>query len=132
MEDGKSEKEICVRIGRATSALAKLDNMWRSKNVELKNKLQLMRSIVLATLLYACERWTTSKHDEQRLRAPEMKSYRRLLGISWKEKKTNELVKTKTREICEYELEGVVEMVKRGSSSTLVIVYVEEEEEQEQ
>ena len=113
MEDGKSEKEIRIRIGRATSALTKLDNIWRSKNVEMKNKLQLMRSIVLATLLYACESWTVSKHDEQRLRAFEMKSYRRLLGISWKEKKTNEFIKTKIREICGYELEGVVEMVKK-------------------
>ena len=113
VEDGKSEKEIRFRIGKATSALAKLDNIWRSKNVEMKNKLQLMIFIVLATLLYACKSWTMSGHDEQRLRASEMKSYRRLLGISWNEKNTNEFVKTKIREICGYELEGAVEMMKK-------------------
>ena len=113
VEDGKSEKEIRIRIGRATSALAKLDNIWRSKNVEMKNKLLLMRSIVMATLLYACESWTVSKSDEQRLKAFEMKIYRRLLGISWKEKKTNVFVKNRIREICGYEPEGVVEMVKK-------------------
>ena len=43
----------------------------------------------MATLLYACESWTVSKSDEQRLKAFEMKIYRRLLEISWKEKKTN-------------------------------------------
>ena len=42
VEDGKSEKEIRIRIGRATSALAKLDNIWRSKTVEMMNKLQLI------------------------------------------------------------------------------------------
>ena len=65
VEDGKSEKEIRIRIGRATSALAKLDNIWRSKNVEMKNKLLLMRSVVMATLLCACESWTVSKSDEE-------------------------------------------------------------------
>ena len=53
---------------------------------------------MVAALLYACGSWTVSKHDEQRLRALEVKSYRRLLGISWKEKKTNEFVQTKIRE----------------------------------
>ena len=51
VENGKLEKEILIRIGRATSALAKLDNIWRSKNVEIKNKLLLLRSIVMATLV---------------------------------------------------------------------------------
>ena len=111
VEDEKSEKEIRIRIGRATSALVKLDNIWRSKSVEMKNKLLLM--IVMATLLYACESWTVSKSDEQRRKVFEMKIYRRLLAISWKEKKTNLFVKNINREICGYEPEGVVEMVKK-------------------
>ena len=56
----------------------------------MKNMLCSMRRIVLAFLLYAFESWSVSKCDEQRLRAFEMKSYRRLLGIAWKEKKTRE------------------------------------------
>jgi hypothetical protein len=73
----------------------------------------MMRSIVMATFLYACEGWTISKCDEQRLQAFEMKTYRRMLGISWKEKKTNEWVKTRIQGICGYEPEGLVEMVKK-------------------
>ena len=60
----------------------------------------------------ACESWTVSKSDEQILKAFEMKIYRRLLGISWKEKKTNLFVKNRIREICGYK-PGVVEMVKK-------------------
>ena len=67
---------------------------------------------MLATLLYACESWTVSKHDEKRLRALEMKSYRRLLGISWKEKKTNECKNQDWRNML---VSGRIEMVKRGS-----------------
>ena len=50
--------------------------------------------------------------DEKRLRTFEMKIYRRLLGITWREK-TNEFVKNKIRNICGFEPEGVVEMVKK-------------------
>ena len=113
VNDGKSEKEIRIRIGRATSALAKLENIWRSKNIKIKNKLLLMRSIVSSTLLYACESWTMNKSDEKRLKAFETKSYRRLLGITWKDRKTNEYVMTKIQEICGFMPEGVVEMVKK-------------------
>ena len=42
-----------------------------------------------------------------------MKTYRRLLGISWKEKKTNEWVLQEVRRICGQELEGFVEIVKK-------------------
>ena len=55
--------------------------MAKLENITLKNKLLLMRSIVMANLLYACESWTVSKKDEQRLQTFEMKTYRRMLGI---------------------------------------------------
>ena len=42
-----------------------------------------------------------------------MKTYRRLLGISWKEKKTNEWVLQEVRRICGQALEGFVEIVKK-------------------
>ena len=113
-DNGKSDMEVRMRIGRATSALARMDNIWRVGHIRIMdNKLLLMRAIVLATLLYACESWTVRKKDEQRLRAFEMKTYRRLLGISWKEKKTNEWVLQEVRRICGQELEGFVEIVKK-------------------
>ena len=53
-DSGKSEKKIRIKIGKPTSALAKLDNIWRAKDIHMKNKL-MIRSVVIATLLYACE-----------------------------------------------------------------------------
>ena len=34
----------------------------------------------MAALLYACESWTVSKSDEQRLKAFEMKIYKKTVG----------------------------------------------------
>jgi len=112
-DNGRSEKEIRIRIGRATSSLASLDNIWRARNVSMKNKILLMRSIIMSTLLYACESWTVSKQDEKRLRAFEMKTYRRLLRITWKDKRTNEWVKDRICEVCGYEPESIVDVMKR-------------------
>ena len=113
VQNGTSEKEIRIRIGRETGALVKLDNIWKTKDVTMKNKLMLLRSIVLANLLYACGSWTISRADEQRIRAMQMKSYRRLLGVTWKDRKTNEWKMDKIKEICGYEPEDVMDVVKR-------------------
>ena len=48
--------------------------------------------LVLATMLYGCEAWTLKKDDENRLNAAEMWFFRRLLRITWKDKRTNESV----------------------------------------
>lgn len=106
-ENGKSEKEIRIRIGRVTSALAKLDNICRAMNSQMNNKLLLIRVVIVATLLYHCESWTITRRDGQRLRAFEMKLYRRMSGFHGKEK-TNEWLKAETFEICGLEPEGVV------------------------
>ena len=41
-------------------------------------------------MMYGCESWTIKKSDEDRKKAFEMKGIRKILGISWTEKKTNE------------------------------------------
>ncbi|GFS00291.1 RNA-directed DNA polymerase from mobile element jockey [Elysia marginata] len=43
--------------------------------------------------LYACESWTLNADTERRIRAMEMRYYRRLLGISHKEHIANEEVR---------------------------------------
>eukprot|EP00794_Sanderia_malayensis_P000877 gene877-173_t len=99
--DGKSEKEVRARIGKATSALAKLETIWKAKNIKMCTKVMLMKAIVEATLLYASESWTVTKGDERRVNAIEMKMYRRLLGVTWKEKKTNQWVRQEIARQCE-------------------------------
>ncbi len=44
---------------------------------------------ILVWLLYGLEGWTLTKADENRVLAAEMWFWRRLLNISWKDKRTN-------------------------------------------
>ena len=54
-----------------------------------------MRSLVISIFLYACESWTLTAELEKRMQAFEMRCYRRLLNISYKDHVTNEAVRRK-------------------------------------
>ena len=91
-KDGRSSADIKTRIGIATSAMARLDNIWKSRDISFQTKVKLYKSLVLSILLYGCESWTLAAETTRRLQAFESKSYRRLLGIPWHARKTNEFV----------------------------------------
>ena len=56
------------------------------------SKVKLLRKLVLSTFLYTCESWTLTAEIEKRIQALEMRCYRRLLNISYKDHVTNEEV----------------------------------------
>ncbi|GFO17106.1 endonuclease-reverse transcriptase [Plakobranchus ocellatus] len=90
--DEKSKPEILPRIAQTTAALTKLKPIWNNKNISISSKIRLLRSLVMSIFLYACESWTLNADIERRIRAMEMRCYRRLLGISYKDHTTNEEV----------------------------------------
>ena len=69
-------------------AEAKLEN-----NIFLGSK--LMHSLVISILLYACESWTLTAELEKRMQAFELRCFRRLLKILYKDQVTNEEVHRK-------------------------------------
>ena len=92
-EDATSNKEILARLGTATSALVRLDKIWKEKHLPLPTKINLLRAIVISTALYGCETWTLNAKMEKKIQAFDMRCLRKVLMISWKQKKTNEYVK---------------------------------------
>ena len=93
ISDEGSKPEILSRIAQTTAALAKLRPIWNNKNISASSKIRLMRSLVMAIFLYACESWTLKSELEKKIQAMEMRCFRRLLGISFKDHITNEEVK---------------------------------------
>ena len=90
-----SKPEILSRIAQATAALSRLKIIWRDKNISLASKVKLMWTLILSTFLYACESWTLTAEIERRIQALEMRYYRRLLNISYKDHVTNEEVRNR-------------------------------------
>ena len=54
-----------------------------------------MRTFILSTFLYACEGRTLTAEIERRIQALEMRCYRRLLNISYKDHVTNEGIRNR-------------------------------------
>ena len=74
--------------------MTKLKVIWNDKNITISSNIRLMRS--LAMLLYACKMWTITADIERRIQTLEMRCFRKLLGISYRDHITNEEVKTRT------------------------------------
>ena len=61
--------------------------LWKSQSTELKWR--TLKACIFPVAIYGCEAWTISKTDEKKITSFEMKCYRKILRISWTEKKTN-------------------------------------------
>ena len=67
---------------------------WNDMSISLSSKIRLMRSLVTSIFLYACESWTL----QRRIQAMEMRCYRKIPRISYKDQVTNEEVRAKIQQ----------------------------------
>ena len=79
-------------------ALTRLEKIWKAKGLKLKTKIRFMNSMAKSILMYGGENWTIKENISKKMESFEMKCYRRLLGVTWKERKTNENVGGLVRE----------------------------------
>ena len=98
INDEGSKPELLCRIAQATAALTRLKPVWIDMSISLSSKIRLMRSLVTSILLYACELWTLTADLQRRILAMEMRSYRWILHISYKDHVTNEEVRAKIQQ----------------------------------
>ena len=88
--DNNCSEEIRRRIGKAARALASLKHVWNSKKPTIQNKLRILAACVFSVLLYASETWTLKEPDKKKVLAFEIKRYRKILRISWKDMLRND------------------------------------------
>ena len=81
----------------ATAALTRLKTVWNDRSVSLSSKMQLMHSLVTFIFLYACDSWTLTAELQRRAKAMEMRCYRKMLHISYKDHATNEEIRSMRR-----------------------------------
>ncbi len=66
-----------------------MTKIWRSRGLSTNLKVRLVRATVFSIATYGCESWAMSKNDKRKIDAFEIWCYRRLLRVSWKDKRTN-------------------------------------------
>ena len=66
----------------------------------------LVKAMVFPVVMYGCESWTIKKAEHQRIDAFELWCWRRLLGVPWTARRSNQSI---LKEISpEYSLEGLM------------------------
>ena len=102
--------EIKARFGQARSIVSRLSGVWYSKELSLKLKVGLAKTLVWSVALYGCESWTLRKEKERIVQVFEMWLWRRVLGVYWRDRRTNMWVREK---VGVQEKEGMVEEIKK-------------------
>ena len=80
---------------------SRLKIIWRDNNISLAPSVKLMRMLILSNFRYTSESWTLTAELERRTESFEIRCYRRLLNISYKDHVTNEEVRNRIQNATE-------------------------------
>ena len=96
--DEGSKPEILPRIAQSPPPLTRLKPVWNDGSISPSSKIRLMRFLVTSIFLCACESWTLTAELQRRKQVMEMRCYRKILRISYKDHVTNEEVRAKIQQ----------------------------------
>ena len=86
---GDCSMDICCRIAMAKNRMTSLSNIWKDKSISENLKIKLVKTLVWTVMTYGSEGWTLKSKDIKGLMQQKCGFFRRMLRISWKEKRTN-------------------------------------------
>ena len=82
------------------------DSFLKRKDITLLTKVCTVKAMVFPVVMYACETWTIKKAERGRIDAFELWCWRRLFGVPWRARRSNQSI---LKEIStEYSLEGLM------------------------
>ena len=87
-----ASREIKKRLAIARTKYTAIQSSLKMKSLSIKTKTRLLHSLVFPIALYGCEAWTIKKTDAQRINSFEMWCYRRILQVSWTDRRTNQSI----------------------------------------
>ena len=85
-------KEIKRRTVIAKSAVVSLAKVLKNNSISIKTKMRVLKCLVFPIATYGAECWVMKDSDLKRIKAFELRAYRRLLRVKWVEMRTNEWV----------------------------------------
>jgi len=104
--DGDCSHEIKRYLLLGRKSVRNLDSILKSRDVTLPTKVRLVKAMVFPVVTYGCENWTIKKAECQRIDAFELWCWRRLLGVPWTARRSNQSI---LKEISpEYSLERLM------------------------
>ena len=61
--------------------MTNVDSIFKSRDITLPTKFNLVKDMVFPLVMYVCESWTTKKAERQRIDAFKLWCWRRLLRV---------------------------------------------------
>ena len=130
--DGDCSHEIKRHLLLGRKVMTNPDGRLKSRDITLPTKVHLVKAMVFPVVMYGCESWTIKKAECQRIDGFELCCWRRLLGVPWTARRSNQSI---LKEISpEYSLEGLTlklqyfgHLIRRASSveKTLMLGKIE-------
>ena len=90
--DNECSHQIKRHLLLERKAMTNLGNILKSRNITLPTKVCVIKAIVFAVVMYACERWTLKKAECWRIDAFELWCWRRLFRVPWTARRSNQSI----------------------------------------
>ena len=72
--------------------MSNLDDIFKSRDITLPTEVPLVKAMVFPVVMYGCESWTIKKAEHRRKDAFELWCWRRLLGVPWTARRSNQSI----------------------------------------
>ena len=79
--DGDCSHEIKRLLLLGRKVMTNLDSIFKSRDITLPTKVQLVKAMVFPVVMYGCESWTVKKAECRRIDGFELWCWRRLLRV---------------------------------------------------
>ena len=90
--DGDCSHEIKTRLLLRRKFMTNLDSILKSRDITLPTKFHLVKAMVFPVVMYGCESWAIRKAERQRIGAFELQCWRRLFGVPWTARRSNQSI----------------------------------------
>ena len=90
--DGDCSHEIKRHLLLGSKAVTNIDSILKSRDITLLTKVRLVKAMVFPVVMYGYESWTIKKAECRRIDAFELWCWRRLLGVPWTGRRSNQSI----------------------------------------
>ena len=86
--DCSYEMKRCLLLRR--KAVTNLDSILKSRDITLPKIVHIIKAVIFPVVMHASQSWTIKKAECQRVDAFEMWCWKRLLGVPWTARRSNQ------------------------------------------
>ena len=97
--DGSMQQEVEARTGAAARVIGGMSQeVLGRRELSKQTRLKVVNA-TMAVLMYRCEAWAVRKEQKCKIKATQMNLLRRIEGVCWRDRVTNEEILRRLRQV---------------------------------